>query len=94
MAGNRKKLPEPRAAAAGRAEQEGAWPAMSSMEYELVGQSLIVRLSGELDLVAAARFKETVEDIMDRRPVRRADSRRARSCCRRDARSSGSRWPP
>ncbi|OTA40070.1 MAG: anti-sigma F factor antagonist [Symbiobacterium thermophilum] len=43
---------------------------MSSMEYELVGQSLIVRLSGELDLVAAARFKETVEELMDRRPVR------------------------
>lgn len=44
---------------------------MAAMEYELVGQSLVVRLSGELDLVAAARFKEAVEEILDRRPVRR-----------------------
>ncbi|MEW8977555.1 MAG: anti-sigma F factor antagonist [Symbiobacterium sp.] len=44
---------------------------MSAMEYELVGQSLIVRLAGELDMVAAARFKETVEEVLDRRPVRR-----------------------
>lgn len=43
---------------------------MSAMECELVGQSLIVRLSGELDLVAAARFKETVEELLDRRPIR------------------------
>ena len=43
---------------------------MSAMEYELVGQSLIVRLAGELDMVAAARFRETVEELMDRRPVR------------------------
>lgn len=43
---------------------------MSPIEYELVGTNLIVRLSGELDLVAAAQFKEAVEDLLDRRPIR------------------------
>lgn len=41
-----------------------------SMEHQLVENSLIVRLSGELDLVAAAEFKRVVEDLLDRRPVR------------------------
>lgn len=41
-----------------------------SMEYQLVEHSLFVRLSGELDLVAAAEFKQVVDDLLDRRPVR------------------------
>ncbi|MFZ5823690.1 MAG: STAS domain-containing protein [Bacillota bacterium] len=41
-----------------------------SMEYQLVEHSLVVRLSGELDLVAAAEFKRVVEDLLDRRPAR------------------------
>lgn len=41
-----------------------------SMEYQLVENSLVVRLSGELDLVAAAEFKRVVDDLLDRRPAR------------------------
>ncbi|MFZ5817428.1 MAG: STAS domain-containing protein [Bacillota bacterium] len=41
-----------------------------SMSYQLVGNNLVVRLSGELDLVAAAEFKQVVEDLLDRRPAR------------------------
>lgn len=41
-----------------------------SMEYELKENSLVVRLSGELDLVAAAEFKQVVDDLLDRRPAR------------------------
>lgn len=40
------------------------------MEVQQVGQSLVVRLSGELDLVAAADFKQVVEDLLERRKVR------------------------
>jgi len=35
------------------------------MEHQLFGDSLVVRLSGELDLVAAAHFKELVDDYLD-----------------------------
>lgn len=41
-----------------------------SIEYQLIENSLIVRLAGELDLVAAARFKQMVEELLDRRPAR------------------------
>lgn len=41
-----------------------------AMEYQLVEKSLVVRLSGELDLVAAAEFKRMVDDLLDRRPTR------------------------
>lgn len=40
-----------------------------SMEYHVVEKNLVVRLSGELDLVAAAEFKRVVEDLLDRRPI-------------------------
>lgn len=40
------------------------------MESRQVGQSLVVRLAGELDLVAAAEFKRTVDELLDRRKVR------------------------
>lgn len=40
------------------------------MEHQLVGNTLVVRLQGELDLVVAAQFKQGVDDILDRRPVR------------------------
>jgi stage II sporulation protein AA (anti-sigma F factor antagonist) len=41
-----------------------------SMEYERIEHSLVVRLRGELDLVAAAEFKRVVDDLLDRRPAR------------------------
>lgn len=41
-----------------------------SMEYQLVGNSLVVRLVGELDLVQAAEFKRVVDDLLDRRRAR------------------------
>lgn len=40
------------------------------MEHQLQGNVLIVRLWGELDLVAAAGFKRLVDEILERRPVR------------------------
>lgn len=42
-----------------------------SMEHQLFGDSLVVRLSGELDLVAAAHFKQLVDDLLDWGRVRR-----------------------
>jgi stage II sporulation protein AA (anti-sigma F factor antagonist) len=41
-----------------------------SMEYQIIGNNLVVRLAGELDLVAAAAFKRTVDDLLDRRRAR------------------------
>lgn len=41
-----------------------------AMEHEFIGANLIVRLSGELDLVSAAEFKGLVDDLVDRRKVR------------------------
>lgn len=40
------------------------------MESQLFGTSLVIRLSGELDLVAGAEFKRIVDDLLDRRKVR------------------------
>lgn len=40
------------------------------MEYRLEGENLVVRLSGELDLVSAAAFKSLVDDLLDRRKIR------------------------
>jgi stage II sporulation protein AA (anti-sigma F factor antagonist) len=40
------------------------------MDCQLVGNSLVVRLSGELDLVVAAEFKRVVDDLLDRRKAR------------------------
>ncbi len=41
-----------------------------SMEYQISGNSLVVRLQGELDLVSAAAFKRLVDDLLDRRKAR------------------------
>ncbi len=38
------------------------------MEVQQHGKSIVVRLGGELDLVAAAEFKRVVDDLLDRRP--------------------------
>lgn len=38
-----------------------------AMETQQIGHSLLVRLEGELDLVAAAEFKGLVDDLLDRR---------------------------
>lgn len=38
-----------------------------SMAYQLQGSNLVVRLAGELDLVAAAEFRRVVDDLLDRR---------------------------
>jgi len=38
------------------------------MELQQYGNNVVVRLAGELDLVAAAAFKEAVDDLLDRRP--------------------------
>lgn len=40
------------------------------LEYQLLDQNLVVRLAGELDLVAAAEFKRVVDDLLDRRKAR------------------------
>ena len=40
------------------------------MECQHIGQSLVVRLAGELDLVTAAEFRRVVDDLLDRRRVR------------------------
>lgn len=40
------------------------------MEHQLVEQSLVVRLAGELDLVDAAAFRQLVNDMLDRRKAR------------------------
>ncbi len=40
------------------------------MEAQHIGQNLVVRLEGELDLVAAAEFKALVDDLLDRRKAR------------------------
>lgn len=40
------------------------------MELEQHGHSLVVRLAGELDLVAAAEFRRRVDELLDRRRVR------------------------
>jgi stage II sporulation protein AA (anti-sigma F factor antagonist) len=40
-----------------------------AIDCQLVGANLIVRLSGELDLVAAAEFKQVVDDLLDRRKI-------------------------
>jgi stage II sporulation protein AA (anti-sigma F factor antagonist) len=40
------------------------------MESQLFGTSLVMRLSGELDMVAGAEFKRIVDDLLDRRKVR------------------------
>lgn len=42
-----------------------------SMEHQLFGDSLVVRLSGELDLVAAGHFKQLVDDLLDWGKIRR-----------------------
>lgn len=36
------------------------------MEWQIVGRNLIVRLHGELDLVNAGRFRQAVDEILDR----------------------------
>lgn len=36
------------------------------MESQIVGRNLIVRLHGELDLVSAGRFRDAVDDVLDR----------------------------
>jgi stage II sporulation protein AA (anti-sigma F factor antagonist) len=41
-----------------------------SMEHQVVGNSLVVRLAGELDLVAAAELRRVADDLLDRRKVR------------------------
>lgn len=41
-----------------------------SMEWQLIGQNLVVRVAGELDLVAASEFKGLVEGLLDRRKAR------------------------
>ncbi|HYF93457.1 MAG TPA: anti-sigma F factor antagonist [Symbiobacteriaceae bacterium] len=40
------------------------------MEHLTVGSNLVTRLSGELDLVAAAEFRRLVDDLVDRRKIR------------------------
>jgi stage II sporulation protein AA (anti-sigma F factor antagonist) len=40
------------------------------MEHQVVGNSLVVRLAGELDLVAAAELRRVADDLLDRRKVR------------------------
>jgi stage II sporulation protein AA (anti-sigma F factor antagonist) len=40
------------------------------MEHLTVGASLVTRLTGELDLVAAAEFRRLADDLLDRRKVR------------------------
>ncbi|HYF80119.1 MAG TPA: anti-sigma factor antagonist [Symbiobacteriaceae bacterium] len=40
------------------------------LEYLTVGASLVTRLTGELDLVAAAEFRRLADDLLDRRKVR------------------------
>ena len=39
------------------------------MEFQQIGPNLVVRLRGELDLVAAAEFRRRVDDLLDRRKV-------------------------
>ncbi len=41
-----------------------------ALEYRVEGENLVVRLSGELDLVAAAEFKRVVDELLDRRKGR------------------------
>jgi len=41
-----------------------------AMECQQSGQSLVVRLAGELDLVAAAEFRRIVDDLLDRQRIR------------------------
>lgn len=41
-----------------------------SLDYQQVGESLVVRLFGELDLVSAAEFKQLVDGLLDRRKTR------------------------
>lgn len=40
------------------------------MECQQFGTNLVVRVEGELDLVAAAEFKRQVDSLLDRRRVR------------------------
>lgn len=40
------------------------------MELQQVGQNLVVRLRGELDLVTAAEFRRRVDDLLDRRKIK------------------------
>lgn len=40
------------------------------IEYQLIENDLVVRLSGELDLVSATSFKTLVDDLIDRRRIR------------------------
>lgn len=40
------------------------------IDHQQHGNALVVRLAGELDLVAAAEFKRLVDDLLDRRKVR------------------------
>jgi anti-sigma F factor antagonist len=40
------------------------------LAYEQVGPNLVVRLGGELDLVAAAEFKALVDDLLNRGKIR------------------------
>lgn len=40
------------------------------MELRLEGDSLVVRVSGELDLVAASEFRRRVDEALDRRRIR------------------------
>lgn len=41
-----------------------------TMEHATVGANLVTRLTGELDLVAAAEFRRVVDDLLDRRKAR------------------------
>lgn len=41
-----------------------------TMEHHIAGASLVTRLTGELDLVAAAEFRKLADDLLDRRKIR------------------------
>ncbi|MGE5675292.1 MAG: anti-sigma F factor antagonist [Mycobacterium leprae] len=41
-----------------------------SLEYKQVGNSLVVRANGELDLIAAAELKRVADDLLDRKRIR------------------------
>lgn len=41
-----------------------------ALETQHLGQNLVVRLEGELDLVTAAEFKTLVDDLLDRRKAK------------------------
>ncbi|HYG58766.1 MAG TPA: anti-sigma factor antagonist [Symbiobacteriaceae bacterium] len=41
-----------------------------SLDYQINGNNVVVRLGGELDLVLAAEFKRLVDDLLDRRKAK------------------------